>query len=203
MGSDRRLAKGRQQTWSVLALAFVLTASASAKAQTPDEQLTVMVADWIHAEATDLNPDLQQYVVGCVVPVTLSLPDNAKRVIVDAGGMNAGLEILRDADPEALGLFVAGFEPCFGTTFSLGERILEWTAETLPGVDEETRLATAFCVIDAFLPLSEEGRDVLWDGIYAGVGPDFRVDVVGHLVTERPDLAGDIEARFDACLVAE
>jgi hypothetical protein len=63
----------------------------------------------------------------------------------------------------------------------------------VPGVTDQRRGEVTLCLMGAVAPLSSEAKQRIYLGTDFGAG-------VQALVAERADLAGDVQARVQACL---
>jgi hypothetical protein len=172
------------------AAAASLVASA-ALAQTIDETMTTLVAAWVDTEGVEFPDDIRAYGLQCMLPAALAMPDAAKQVIIREGGMEAGLTALQTEGLEALNAFAPTIQECVETMF-LGTQIATWTVTEAAAVPPEAVATVNACLMEAIRPLPTEGKQFIFNA------PDFQMGAT-DLIADHPEVAGDLEARLDAC----
>lgn len=168
-----------------IAAAFVVAVSPAA-AQVND-QLAAMATAWTNDN--DFTAVVKTHGASCITPILQALPDAIKQAIAAAPDLDAALDTL---DMTARNDVVAQLEPCVSTMI-LGDQAWYWVQATAAGANAERQGQITVCLMEAVAPLSSEAKQRIYLGTDFGAG-------VQALVAERPDLAGDVQARVQACL---
>ncbi len=177
-----------RKNWSrgaAIAVAFV--AAVSPAAAQVDERLAAIATAW--TDQNDFTAVVKTYGAGCIIPILQALPDATKQAVAAAPDLDAALDALDMATRNDV---VGRLEPC-GSTMILGDQAWFWVPTAVPGATEVRRGEVTVCLMDAVAPLASEAKQRIY------LGTDFGAGVQG-LTAERPDLAGDVQARVQACL---
>ncbi len=158
----------------------------AAFAQATDDELTALVAAWVGGEGGYSEGIFRDYGIACLLPGVIAMPDAAKAMLVQAGGMEAGLTQMEEEDPNTLNAFLPLVQECVETLI-IGEQIQEWAMIELP---DEVEAATV-CFMDVVRPLDTDAKQIIV------LGEDFE-DGIEALLEERPELA-DLENQLEAC----
>ncbi len=184
-----------------LALLASLATAGQAAAQESDDRLADIVATWVEAEATAFHGVIRDYIGRCLTAVAYGLPDEAKQLFIEVGDVPAARSILANDDPETLAAFQDGVRVCSRTATQFGGYVLDWVFATqLPDAEGDVLLEASFCIIDAFLPLDDAARQVMYLGIDQR-GADLYEHGIPMLAALQPEVAEEMTAAVDACLM--
>lgn len=184
------------RTLAAAAAASVLLAP-QAFAQTVDEQIAVLVQTWIAEEAADMDPVAQEYGVGCLTPLVQGLAEPTKQVIINAGGMEAGIAQIEATDATVYGTMFPPLQMCIEAMF-VGETIVPWVAVIEAGKTPDEQKLAAFCVMDAIKPLTTQQKQTLYLAAI-GTDADFE-DGLDALVTAFPETEAMLQAGIEPCV---
>jgi hypothetical protein len=164
-------------------------AVAPAVAQVND-RLAAMARAFV--DDNDFAPVVGDYGVACMTPILQALPDAAKQIVAAAPDIDAGAFALDAAAVVVEPVLFVRLEPCVSTMF-VGDQAWNWIQTTMAGATAARQTEIAVCLMEAVAPLSGEAKQRIV------LSPDFPAGVAA-LVAERPDLAGDVQTRVQACL---
>ncbi|MGV8841534.1 MAG: hypothetical protein ACWA6X_14680 [Bauldia sp.] len=166
-------------------------------AQTVDEQVATLVQTWIAEEAADMDPVAQEYGVYCLTPIVQGFAEPAKQIIINAGGMEAGIAQIETTDATLYGVIFPPLQLCIEAMF-VGETIVPWVAATETGRTPEEQKAAAFCVMDAVKPLTTQQKQTLYLAA-VGTDADFE-DGLDALVKAFPETEAMLQAGIEPCV---
>ncbi|MCC6736828.1 MAG: hypothetical protein IT534_11980 [Bauldia sp.] len=184
------------RTLAAAAAAGVLLAP-PAFAQTVDEQIATLVQTWIAEEAADMDPVAQEYGVLCLTPLVQGLAEPTKQIIINAGGMEAGIAQIETTDAVVYGAMFPPLQQCIEAMF-VGETIVPWVAVTEATRTPDDQKLAAFCVMDAIKPLTTEQKQTLYLAAVAA-DADFE-DGLDALVTAFPETEAMLQAGIEPCV---
>jgi hypothetical protein len=171
----------------VAAIAVALMAAASPALAQVNDQLAAMATAWTNDN--DFTAVVKTHGAACITPILQALPDAIKQAIAAAPDLDAALDTL---EMNARNDVVAQLEPCVSTMI-LGDQAWNWVQATAAGANAERQGQITVCLMEAVAPLSSEAKQRIYLGTDFGAG-------VQALLAERPDLAGDVQMRVQACL---
>lgn len=170
----------------ILIAAALVVAVSPAAAQVND-QLAAIATAWTNDN--DFAAVVKTHGASCITPILQTLPDAIKQTMAAAPDLDAALDTL---EMTARNDVVALLEPCVSTMI-IGDQAWYWVQATVAGANAERQGEITLCLMEAVFPLSSEAKQRIYLGTDFGAG-------VQALVAERPDLAGDVQARVQACL---
>jgi len=165
--------------------------AAPAIAQPAESVMSDFVRDWLVEGAVGYSELTIDYGHECILPAVLDLDEESQQVFVVAGGFEAGLDPLYEADPTGWERLLPQIEQC-AQTMILGEGVIPWVNEELPDSPQEERDRVAVCVMDAVRPLPSVAKQVI------ALADSFEQGVE-ELLAE-PDLAGTVEEDIESCV---
>jgi hypothetical protein len=182
------------------ALVATLASATHVSAQSPNQQITTIVEEWVQDEASHFIGELRQYLSVCISPIASALPDDAKQTIIDAGTIYDGLEALKETDPAIRDRFLADLDPCVATASTFGGIVLDWVFVTqMEGAVREELLSASFCVLDIVRGLDHDA----WGTIILSMDlrdAGFRTHGIAGLNQARPEQAESLNAEIDECV---
>ena len=182
------------------ALVATLASVTHVSAQSPSQQITTIVEEWVQDEASHFIGELRQYLSACISPNANALPDHAKQTIIQAGTIYDGLEALSETDPAIRDQFLADLDPCVTTAFTFGGIVLDWVFVTqMQGATREELLSASFCVLDIVRGLDNDA----WGTILLSMDlrdAGFRTHGIEGLNQARPEQAESLNAEIDGCV---
>ena len=174
--------------WSrAAAIAAAIALGVAPAAAQVNDQLAAIATAW--ANDNDLTAVVKTHGASCIIPILQALPDAVKQTIATGPDLDAALDLLEATVRNEV---VALLEPCVSTMI-LGDQAWYWVQATAAGANAERQGQITVCLMEAVMPLSSEAKQRIYLGTDFGAG-------VQALVAERPDLAGDVQARVQACL---
>ncbi|MHA1559844.1 MAG: hypothetical protein ACTSWI_04130 [Alphaproteobacteria bacterium] len=183
-----------------VALVAALISATHGSAQSPAQQITTIVEEWVQEEASHFIGELRQYLSVCISPIASALPDNAQQAIVGAGTMYDGLEALRENDPAIRDQFLADLDPCITTASTFGGIVLDWVFVTqMQEATREELLSASFCVMNVIRGLDNDA----WGTIILSMDirdAGFRTHGIAGLNQARPEQAETLNAAIDGCV---
>lgn len=175
----------------VAVLAATAFIAPAAMAQDTEATIEGLVATWVDDQMTEAPQVVKDYGTACITPSVMEMPQTALDMIIEAGGMEAGLPVVEETEPAAIEGFLLPLQECIETLF-LGEQIWAWTETAYNDATIEERETVTACMMDVVRPLSTDAKGIIFNGDNFEAG-------AGALIDQDPDLGPDFEAGLEAC----